>query len=155
MLDSLAQRARGRRATSEHQQPGDYRFEAMSRMLFFSRLRASASTWSFHRSVFHSAPRGVVVEPDWAGLRPAWPEFTDGESAFRPLLGVALDLDLGMDMAHLRGVGDLSGDRHRDVRSRRIACLFANVMLQACRMAVDAHMEITTHSWRDRCRSPR
>ena len=114
MLDSLAQRARGRRATSEHQQPGDYRFEAMSRMLFFSRLRASASTWSFHRSVFHSAPRGVVVEPDWAGLRPAWPEFTDGESAFRPLLGVALDLDLGMDMAHLRGVGDLSGDRDRD-----------------------------------------
>jgi hypothetical protein len=80
------------------------------RMLLFSRLRASASTWSFHRSDFHSGPRGAVATPDCAGPPRACTDSAEREfgMAFTPL-GIALDLD--MDMAHLRGVGDLSGER--------------------------------------------
>ena len=104
--------------------PCAYRSEPTLRMVFFSRLRASASTWSFHRSVFHSGPRGAGVESDCAGLRPAGPESAEGQSrpCFGPPVGVALDLD----MAHLLGVVDLSGDRGRYAR---IACVY-ELMLQ-------------------------
>ena len=38
-------------------------------MWSFSRLRASACTWSFHRSDFHSGPQLLAVEPDCTALR--------------------------------------------------------------------------------------
>jgi hypothetical protein len=55
----------------------DYRFDPKSRMIFFSRLRASASTWSFHRSVAHSGRLGLAPEPDCAGLRAVVDGFRD------------------------------------------------------------------------------
>jgi hypothetical protein len=36
-------------------------------MILFSRLRASASTWSFQRSVVHSGRLGPPAEGDFAG----------------------------------------------------------------------------------------
>src|SRR5689334_6530396 len=46
-----------------------YRSDPRSRILFFSRLRASASTCSFHRWLFHSGPTELVLDPHAAGRR--------------------------------------------------------------------------------------
>jgi hypothetical protein len=45
-------------------------------MIFFNRLRASASTWSFHLAVLHSGPSVFVLERDGVGPRLAWEEST-------------------------------------------------------------------------------
>ena len=99
-------------AHPRHRRAGAYRSDPRSRILFFSRLRASASTCSFHRSLFHSGPTELLLEPNGAGLRLV------GEDSSEPRrrLGVASRLGIGLSdlvvgMAHLRTVGDLSGGR--------------------------------------------
>lgn len=80
-----------------------YRFDAMPRMLCFSRLRASASTSILKRSVIHSGVLGLAAGPDCPVL-PCRTSF-----AVASPLGAALKLDealdLDVDMAHLRAVG--------------------------------------------------
>jgi hypothetical protein len=64
-------------------------------MFFFSRLRASASTWSFQRCVVHSGVPRVAVEPDPAVLRLACDDSIGPRSLeFRPWLCTALALDM-------------------------------------------------------------
>lgn len=46
-----------------------YRLELIPRMVFFSSLRASASTSRFHRSDFHSGPPRLVIDSDRAFRR--------------------------------------------------------------------------------------
>jgi hypothetical protein len=78
-------------------------------MCRFSRLRASASTWSFQRAVFHSGAPRLTVEPERAVLMLGCER---SESRRRLMFTssdvMALDLepvlDLDVDMAHLRAV---------------------------------------------------
>jgi hypothetical protein len=79
-----------------------YRSAPRPCMCFFSRLRASASTWSFQRCVVHSGLLELVVAPDSAVIRLACDDsIGPGRSrVFRPRVGTALDVD----MSHLRSV---------------------------------------------------
>jgi hypothetical protein len=79
-----------------------YRSAPTPCMSFFSRLRASASTWSFQRCVVHSGLLELVVAPDSAVIRLACDDsIGPGRSrVFRPRVGTALDVD----MSHLRSV---------------------------------------------------
>ena len=91
---------------------GTYRLEPISRMCFFSRVRASASTSRFHRSLFHSGPPELVVKLDRAFLR-----ITSGRSieSGGPLIltsrvGMTLDLDIATSVLSVSG----HDDRNRD-----------------------------------------
>lgn len=91
---------------SPEQPPGHYRLEPISRMCFFSRVRASASTSRFHRSLFHSGPPGLVVKPDRAFLRIA--SGRSIESGGPLILTSRVGMTLDLDIAHLRAVGERS-----------------------------------------------
>lgn len=120
MRDDFGQRAVKRPPFTEDRET--YRSDPRSRIRFFSRLRASASTCSFHRSLFHSGPPELLLEPNGAGLRLV------GEDSSEPRrrlsvasrLGIGL-LDLVVGMAHLRTAGDLMAGGNR---RGRIAATF-------------------------------
>jgi hypothetical protein len=97
-------RERGSRDSIAGEARHDYRFDPKSRIIFFSRLRASASTWSFHRSVAHSGRLVPTPEMDRArlpalagGFGNAWPTL-----GFAASLCIVLRLDAGI--AHLLAV---------------------------------------------------
>jgi hypothetical protein len=79
-----------------------YRSAPTPCMSFFSRLRASASTWSFQRCVVHSGLLELAIAPDSAVPRLACDDSIGlGRSLlFRSSVGTALDVD----MSHLRSV---------------------------------------------------
>jgi hypothetical protein len=116
-------------------------------MCFFSRLRASASTWSFQRGVIHSGLLGLAVAPDSAVPRFARADSIEpGRSVvFRPSVGRALDVDT----SHLRSVvaEALIGTAMSKLR-RTLGCHATHV--SGCRKPAGAHMGIDPHSYRDR-----
>lgn len=116
-------------------------------MCFFSRLRASASTWSFQRWVIHSGLLGLAVAPDSAVPRLARDDpIEPGRSmVFRPSVGTALDVDI----SHLRSVvaEAVIGTGMSELR-RTLGGHATHV--PGCRKAAGAHMGIDPDSYRDR-----
>ena len=94
-----------------------YRSDPSPRMFCLSRLRASASTWSFHRCVVHSGRRGRPAGADCVVARRAGERSTGSRRppAFASPSGIGVELeealDLDVDMARLLAVCDVSGDR--------------------------------------------
>ena len=124
-------------------------------MVFLSRFRASASTWSLHRCVVHSGPRARPAGGDCTVARRSGERSTESPRlpAFAGAAGMGVDLEedlvLDVDMASLLAVGDLSGNAPLRPGLRRCSCVIAQVLLQACRVTAEAHMGIATHSPRD------
>ena len=114
-----------------------YRSDPSPRMFCLSRLRASASTWSFHRCVVHSGRRGLPAGADCVVARRAGERSTGSRRppAFACPSGMAVELeealDLDVDMARLLAVCDMSGDR---AATSRLApsggCLVTQVLLK-------------------------
>jgi hypothetical protein len=71
-------------------------------MIFFRRLRASASTCSFQRAVLHSGPPGLVLEPTGVVRPGVGDEVGESRRAsdVAASRGVCLVLNLGI--VHLR-----------------------------------------------------
>lgn len=66
ILDNVSEPPSDRGFADAHR---TYRSDPRCRMIRFSRLRASASTCSFHRWLFHSGPPVLALESKGAGLR--------------------------------------------------------------------------------------
>ncbi len=107
------------------------RSDPRSRIFRFRRLRASASTCSFHRSLFHSGARELALESNGAGLRLVGDEAGEPRRSLgvAPPLGIGLNLGLGM--AHLRAVRGSSDDRDRYVLIAAGGRLFTSSMPQS------------------------